>query len=196
MKTIKYFFFVAMATLLMAADCSNKDSEFYNDVFVAAPNLVTILTSDIPEDKSIYVNATIPRLLNVTNQTNPLDVFKTTGGATKMNFSYEIEKQNIEGEWEYVELTSANLVNTKGESEAGSFVLGSSIYNATTNDYEYNVGIQALTTGNYRLSFGYNSNSGNLVEFRSESSNTNLFLNLSSTAPALDGGGFYHFTIN
>ena len=42
MKTIQHLFFVAMATLLMAADCSNKDSEFYNDVFVSKPGLVTL----------------------------------------------------------------------------------------------------------------------------------------------------------
>jgi hypothetical protein len=196
MKTIHYFFLMTVATFLMAANCSNKDSEFYNDVFVTAPNLVSIVTSDIPEDKSIYINATIPQLLNVTNQTNPLDVFKTTGGATKMNFSYELEKENTDGTWDYVELTSANLATTNGVSQAGSFVLGIAVYNSATTNYEYNVGIQALMTGSYRLSFGYNSNSGNLVEFRSESINTNLFLNLSSTASALDGGGFYHFEIN
>ena len=55
MKTIQYFFFVAVATVLMAADCSNKDSEFYNDVFVTAPELVTVESSDVPEDQAVYV---------------------------------------------------------------------------------------------------------------------------------------------
>lgn len=191
MKTIQYLFFVAMATLLMAADCSNKDSEFYNDVFVASPNLVNIETTT----SGIQVNATIPRLLNIDNQTNPLDLFKTTGGATKMNFSYVLEKQTIEGDWEYIDVPLANLLTTKGETQTGSFISGSAVYNTTTTNYEYSVGFQNLTSGNYRLSFGFNNNTGTLVTFRSESINNNLFLNLNTTAPLLDSGGFYPFTI-
>lgn len=180
-----------MATLLMAADCSNKDSEFYNDVFVASPNLVNIETTT----SGIQVNATIPRLLNIDNQTNPLDLFKTTGGATKMNFSYVLEKQTIEGDWEYIDVPLANLLTTKGETQTGSFISGSAVYNTTTTNYEYSVGFQNLTSGNYRLSFGFNNNTGTLVTFRSESINNNLFLNLNTTAPLLDSGGFYPFTI-
>ncbi len=180
-----------MATLLMAADCSNKDSEFYNDVFVASPNLVNIETTT----SGIQVNATIPRLLNIDNQTNPLDLFKTTGGATKMNFSYVLEKQTIEGYWEYIDVPLANLLTTKGETQTGSFISGSAVYNTTTTNYEYSVGFQNLTSGNYRLSFGFNNNTGTLVTFRSESINNNLFLNLNTTAPLLDSGGFYPFTI-
>lgn len=191
MKTIQYLFFVAMATLLMAADCSNKDSEFYNDVFVATPNLVTLETTT----SGIQVNATIPRLLNVANQANPIDIFKTTGGATKMNCSYVLEKQDTEGNWDYIEVPLANLVITKGECQTGSFISGSAVYNSTTTNYEYSVGFQSLTSGNYRLSFGFNNNTGTLVSFRSESVNNNLFLNLNTTAPLLDSGGFYPFTI-
>ena len=185
-----------MATLLMAADCSNKDSEFYNDVFVSAPNLVTLETTTSGIQTVVSVNATIPRLLTVANQTNPLDLFKTTGGATKMNFSYVLEKQNTEGDWEYIDVPLANLVNTKGESQTGSFISGSAVYNSTTTNYEYSVEFQSLSSGNYRLSFGFNNNTGTLVSFRSESINNNLFLNLNTTAPALDSGGFYPFTIN
>lgn len=75
MKTIQIFFFVALATVLMAADCSNKDSEFYNDVFVSAPNLVTVSGSDIAGDQTVFVAASIPRLLPVDNMANPLDIF-------------------------------------------------------------------------------------------------------------------------
>lgn len=192
MKTIQHLFFVAMATLLMAADCSNKDSEFYNDVFVTKPDLVFLEKTS----SSVTVKTTIPRLLEVDNQENLLDIFKTTGGATKMKFSYILEKQDIEGNWDYIEVPSANLVITKGECQTGSFIFGSAVYNSTTTNYEYSVGIQSLTTGNYRLSFGFNNNTGNLVSFRSESINNNLFLNLNTTAPLLDSGGYYPVTIN
>ncbi|WP_309642566.1 hypothetical protein [Flavobacterium sp.] len=196
MKTIQYFFFVALATILMAADCSNKDSEFYNDVFVSAPNLVTVTRSAIPEDQGVYVIATIPKLLNVTTMTHPLDIYQTTGGAAKLNFSYELEKENA-GAWDYVEITNAQIQVTKGAAQVDSFVFASTIYNTVTQSYEYQAGLQALPAGNYRLSFGYNSDANNIVELRSESINNNLFLNLNSpNTTDLDGSGYYHFTIN
>jgi hypothetical protein len=192
MKTIQYLFFVAVATLLMAADCSNKDSEFYNDVFVTKPDLVFLEKTS----SSVTVKTTIPRLLEVDNQENLLDIFKTTGGATKMKFSYILEKQDDDGEWDYIEVPLPNIIIAKGETQSGSFIYGSAVYNTTTLDYEYSVEIQSLTAGNYRLSFGFNINTSNVVDFRSESINNNLFLNLSTTAPLLDSGGFYPFTIN
>ncbi len=176
----------------MAADCSNKDSEFYNDVFVSKAGLVTLEKTP----STITVIATIPRLLEVDNQANLFDIFKTTGGATKMIFSYVVEKQDTVGNWDYIEVPSANIVITKGESQTGSFISGSAVYNSTTTNYEYSVELQSLTSGNYRLSFGFNNNTGTLVTFRSESINNNLFLNLNTTtAPLLDSGGFYPFTI-
>ena len=195
MKTIEYFFFVAVATVLMAADCSNKDSEFYNDVFVTSPDLVIIERSAIPEDHAVYVNASVPKLLNATNLTKPLDIYKTTGGASKLNFSYEVEQQ-VDGEWEYIEITDAQLQIIKGTAQVGSFVLGSAVYNSVNETYEYRVGLN-LPTGTYRLSFGYNSNANNIVELRSESINNNLFLNLNSpNTTDLNNEGYFNFTVN
>ncbi len=196
MKTIQYFFFVAVATILMAADCSNKDSEFYNDVFVSVPDLVVVETSGIPESPSIAIVALVPRLLNVPSMTNQLDIFKTTGGATKLFFSYELEKESG-GTWEYVEITNSQVQIIKGEAQTGSFVFASAIYNSSTETYEYRAGLQGLQSGNYRLSFGYNSNSNNIVELRSESINNNLFLNLNSLNNTnLDANGYYYFNVN
>lgn len=195
MKTIQYFFFVALATILMAADCSNKDSEFYNDVYVTVPDLVTVQPSLIPESQTIFINASIARFLTVANISNPLDIFKTTGGATKLVFSYELEKENTNGTWDYIEFSSANVATAIGESEVGSFVVGRCVYNPDTNFYEYQAGIQALTPGNYRMSFGYNSFDTNLIEFRSESVGNNLSINIDSPASILDGNGYYSFTV-
>lgn len=195
-RTLQYFFFVALATVLMAADCSNKDSEFYNDVFVSVPNLVVIQTSDVPEDQSVFVVASIAKLLNVANLSKPLDIYKTTGGAAKLNFSYELEKQNGEN-WDYIDIAENQVLTAIGESETGSFVLAKSVYNAVSETYEYSAKFQNLPAGNYRLSFGYNSNSDNIVELRSESVNNNLFLNLNSPNTIdLDANGYYYFTVN
>lgn len=179
----------------MAADCSNKDSEFYNDVFVTVPNLVDV-NSLVLEGQTISINTSIPRFLTVANLSKPLDIFKTTGGATKLVFSYELEKENTDGTWDFIEFTSANVATGFGESEVGSFVVGRCVYNPDTNFYEYQAGIQALTSGNYRLSFGYNSFDTDLIEFRSESAGNNLSLNIDSPSSILDGSGYYKFTVN
>ena len=194
MKTIKYIFFVAMATLLMAADCSNKDSEFYNDVFVSADNLVTVKKS-VSSEREVSIKAKILRSLPVLNIPNPLDIFKTTGGATRMTFSFELEKENTDGTWDFIEFLPTNLSTFPGESQVGSFVLAQCIYNGT-NLYDYEASIKGLSSGNYRLSFGYNSFDTNLIEFRSESVGNNLSLNIeSSAASILDGNGYYKFTV-
>ncbi|WP_298223208.1 hypothetical protein [Flavobacterium sp.] len=195
MKTIQYFFFVSLATILMAADCSNKDNEFYNDVFVTSDNLVVVASSDVPGDQTIFVQANIPRLLTVPNMAHPLDIYKTTGGAAKLNFSYELERE-IDGGFVYIDIENNQVQNIKGQSETGSFVLAKSVYNTVTESYEYLAGIKNLPAGNYRLSFGYNSNANNIVEMRSESVGNNLFLNLNSpNTTDLDGTGYFHFTV-
>ena len=193
-----------MATLLMAADCSNKDSEFYNDVFVSADNLVTVERSASPEVQ-VSITVAIPRLLPVSNIPNKkLDIFKTTGGATRMTFSFELEKENTDGTWDFIEFLPTNLSTISGESQVGSFVLAQCVYNGK-DSYDYKANIKGLSSGNYRLSFGYNSTATNIIEFRSESTNNNLFLNLNSIQnssnpnPSVlvsDGSGNYRFTIN
>lgn len=196
MKALRFFCFLTLGTLLMAADCSNKDSEFYNDVFVSVPNLLTVSQSLIPESQDVFVKANIARLLTVSTLDKPLDIFNTTGGATKLVFSFELEKETAPGNWEFFEFTAANIVQTKGESETGSFVVSKAIYDSVSDQYLYEAAITALSPGKYRLSFGYNSVSTNLVEFRSESVNNNLFFNLDSPVSFLDGGGYYNFIIN
>lgn len=194
MKSIKYIFLATIATVLMAADCSNKDSEFYNDVFATVPNLVTVAESPVPEIPGLFVTASIPKLLTVAGLSQPLDIFRSTGGATKLLFSYEIEKEISANNWEYVEIASENILSVSGESQVGSFVLGNAVLNSGTNIFEYQAVIQNLSAGNYRLSFGYNSQITNLVEFRSQSTNNNLFLNLESPVTFLDINGYYYFT--
>ncbi len=194
MKTIQYFFFVALATVLMAADCSNKDSEFYNDVFVTVRDLIDD-ESFVQEGQTISINDSIPRFLPAENMSNLLDIYKTTGGATKLIFSYELEKENTDGTWDFIEFTSENVTTVVGESEVGSFVVGRFVFNPATNYYRYNASIQALSPGNYRMSFGYNSFDTNLIEFRSESVGNNLSLNIDSPTSILDGNGYYKFTV-
>lgn len=195
-KTLQYFFLMAMGTVLMAADCSNKDSEFYNDVFVSSPELVSVYMDDaLPTVPNITVEADIDRLLNIPGHSRPLDIFKTTGGATKLEFSYEIEKFNG-SEWMPISIQDSQLTVDRGQAFGGDFVLGKCVLNSAQDAYEFKTKLSGLSAGSYRLSFGYNSLSTTDVEFRSESIGNNLFLNLNSRYTALDGGGYYPFTID
>lgn len=194
-KTLQYFFFTALGTVLMAADCSNKDSEFYNDVFVSSPELVTVYMDDtLPTEQNITVEADIDRLLSVPGHSRPLDIFKTTGGAGKLEFSYEIEKLT-DGEWVAVSIQESQITVHRGQAYGGDFILGKCVYNSVSDQYEFKASLSGFSAGSYRLSFGYNSLSTTDVEFRSESIGNNLFLNLNSRYSELDGGGYYPFTI-
>lgn len=195
-KTLQYFFLMAMGTVLMAADCSNKDSEFYNDVFVSSPELVSVSTDNtVAGSPMIVVEADIDNLLTVTGHARKLDIYKTTGGANKLEFSYEIEKING-SEWIPISIQDSQLTVDRGQAFGGDFVLGKCVLNSAQDAYEFKTKLSGLTPGSYRLSFGYNSLSTTNVEFRSESTGNNLFLNLNSRYSALDGGGYYPFTIN
>jgi hypothetical protein len=64
------------------------------------------------------------------------------------------------------------------------------------NTYEYKVGFPLLSSGTYRLSFGYNSDSYTSVELRSDSPATRLILNINSLVSGIDSNGYYNFTVN
>lgn len=196
MKKLQYLFYGAMATILMAADCSNKDSEFYNDVYINAPELVdveqqgTFNTGDI-----IWVNTNnFSRFLNEQGQSTPVDVYKTSGGAVTFTFSYLLEKENTSGAWDLIpvdNLVQSDLGNTFG----GDFVLAQAIYDAASQQYEYRGGIRLQTAGRYRLSFGYNNGVTSNVVLTSDSINNNLFVNISSYCSDV-ASGYYYFTVN
>jgi hypothetical protein len=197
MKTIQYFFFVAIATVLMAADCSNKDSEFYNDVFISVPDLVKIETKPAYVVNDIlWLNSdSFSRYLTEVNQSRPLDVFKTTTGAVSFSFTYVLEKRSGDT-WNVVPL-GANLIHDKGNAaETDSFIAAYCIYNDAGKTYDFRYGAKLVQAGDYRVSFGYNSINTTDVELRSDSTDHNLFLNINSANPKLDGGGYYNFTVN
>src|SRR6476620_4763022 len=134
MKTIKYFFFIALGSLLMAADCSNKDSEFYNDIYLSVPNLITIETQDsYAVNDVLYINSdNFSQLLDEPGKPNQLDILKTTGGAQSFNFTYMLEKKAADNSWQLVSL-GPNLSVLKGFGEENElFVSALCIYNPLT----------------------------------------------------------------
>ena len=197
MKTIKYLFFVALGSVLMAADCSNKDSEFYNDVYLSVPELIAVETRNVYfVDDVIYLNSdNFSRYLDEPNQPNPLDVFKTTGGTTSFSFTYMLEKKVGTDLWELVSLGS-NLLKERGNAqETDLYVEATCIYNDNTEAYEFRNGLRLAQAGEYRINFGYNSASTTGVDLRSNSFNNNLFVNINSSVPSLDSAGNYNFTV-
>ncbi|RZJ67306.1 MAG: hypothetical protein EOO50_06060 [Flavobacterium sp.] len=192
MKKIKYFAFALSALLLTG--CDDEDG-FYNEKYVDVANLVSISTQpSYSVGEYIYVQADFSRYLEEPGQTTDLDIFTTTSGAPGFVFSYIIEKENG-GVWTAVESTTNTLNIIDGTAQTGGFILATAVYDATDESYEYNIGFQLATAGNYRISFGVNSSSTNEIELRSKSPANKLFLNLISDTTQLNGG-YYTFTVN
>jgi hypothetical protein len=193
MKILQYLSFAAVGSLLMAADCSNKDSEFYNDVFVhTTDNIVVIEQLATFNLGSEYViNATFSKYINEAYQATILDVYKTSV-AQSFSFSFLIEKENASGDWE---LITPTLNTFDGSAEPGDFVFAHSKYDGNSQ-YNFKTAVQLNDAGNFRLSFGYDGLPSKTVILRSDSSNSNLFVNLYSLCAQLDSSGYYYYTVN
>lgn len=192
MKKIHYTILILVAFLV--TNCDTNDDGFYNNVFIEVPNLVTIEspTTTYSVGQKLYVSSQFPRILN---DGALIDIFQTTG-ANEFVFSYVIEKQINATEWEVVTVNDSQLDIVKGNAQNGSYVYATCQYNTVSGLYEYRVGFPLLSTGTYRMSFGYNSDSVNSVELRSLSPAKRLILNINSTITGLDASGFYNFTVN
>lgn len=192
MKKIHYILLIAVAFLV--SNCDTNDDGFYNNVFVDVPNLVSIEspTTTYTVGQKLYVSSQFPRILN---DGALIDIFQTTG-ANEFVFSYVIEKQINATDWEVVTVNDSQLDIVKGDAQNGSFVYAICQYNTVSGLYEYRVGFPLLSTGTYRLSFGYNSDSPDTVELRSLSPATRLILNINSLITGLDANGYYNFTVN
>lgn len=195
----KIYLFSLIIINLIFTSCDTNDNTFYNDVFVNVPDLVRIETpiTNFNVNDKIYINCYIDRLLDVPNQVNLLDVRESTGNATSFNFTYLLEKKINATEWELVNVNPSSIDVTSGSISSGSFYLASANFNPSSDGYEFRAGIPLLSSGNYRISFGYNSTSVNAIELRSESINNNLFLNINTTEDNnnLDASGYYNFTV-
>jgi hypothetical protein len=191
----KIYYIVLIATIALFSNCNTNDDGFYNNVYVNIPNLVSInahpTTYSIGE--KLYINANFSRYLDENGKT--LDIYKTTG-ATEFSFSYVIEKQVDASTWQVVSVNDNQLDIIKGTAQNGAYVYGICEYNTSNETYEYRVGFPLLSAGTYRLSFGYNSDSGDKVELRSLSPATQLILNINSLIAGVNTNGFYNFTVN
>lgn len=198
MKKIVYLTALLLANLFFTS-CDTNDNTFYNDVFVTSPNLVRIEASlaGYHVNDKIYVNCYIDRLLNVEEQTNLLDVQQSTGYATNFNFTYLLERKINANDWQVVDVNPSLIDVTAGSIIGGDFYYASAAFSPSSDGYEFRAGIPLLAAGQYRISFGYNSTSTQIIELRSESINNNLFLNIVSNEGnnLLDSSGYFTFTV-
>ncbi len=196
MKTLKITSLLVLFVLTFSG-CNTNDDDFYNTEYISIPNLVQIQTqSTYSVGDLLYVSSTINRLQTEPNQTTLLDLRKTTGNADSFKFSYMLEKQISATQWELVDASPANRVVLFGQFVTGSFYEASALFNSTSDNYKFSAGIKLTNTGNYRLSFGYNSSSTNQAELNSNSQNGAIYLTIFSTMNNLDSGGYYNFTVN
>lgn len=193
MKTIKYTFFFALASLLMSAECTSGDEEFYNSVYTTVPNLVAIENQpNYAVNDILWINSTISRYLTEPNETTLLDIYKTTN-SNQFSFLYAVERQNENNEW--VNFANNNdFVLDKGLATIDNYVTGFAIYNASEERYEYRGGIKLTQPGNYRIGFfaGYNGQNFDLI---SDSSTNSTFLTIATSANNLNSG-YYTFMVN
>lgn len=196
MKKIN-FILLLLASFLFS-NCDINDDGFYNNTTIdVTTNLVTyspIVNYNVGD--YLYVNADFSRFQAEVGQTGLLDLYATTGNAENYAFSYVIEKRVNETEWETVFVNDSQLQIIKGSAQNGSYVYGQCEYNSVDETYEYNVGFPLLSTGNYRLSFGYNSESNNSVELRSINNPKEITLNINSPLANLDNNGYFFFNVN
>lgn len=195
MKTLKTISLLLVFVSLFSA-CDTNDDDFYNTEYISVPNLVTIqMQPTYSVGQNLYVSAYINRLLAEPNQTNLLDIRKTTNNAPSFAFSYLLEKQ-VGSEWILVDASFPNIDLNLGKFVTGSFYNATAEFDQINDRYEFLCGIKLPTAGQYRLSFGYNSSATDLVELQSDSKAGDIFLTINSKVNGLDSAGFYNFTVN
>ena len=198
MKKVKLPFLFVLC-LITFTGCNTNDNSFYYEEYLTIPNLTQIQTqSSYAVGDYLFINSNINRLQSETGQNTLLDLRKSTGNATSFDFTYLLEKQIDATNWALVDASPANIILTSGgfTYETGNFYNANALFNPISDKYEFNVGIKLTSSGNYRLSFGYNSSSTNSVEYRSNSVGNNLFMNINSIISNLDTSGYYNFTVN
>jgi len=194
MKTIKYTLFFALATLLMAAECTREDDEFYNAVYTTIPGLVTVETQpNYQVNDVLWLNTnTFSRYLAEPNQSTPLDVYKTTN-SSEFSFLYSIEKKTGEDLWVSV-ANGNNFIVESGSVSINNYITAFAIYNQASEKYEFRGGIKLTEPGEFRIGFfaGYNGENFDII---SDSSTSSTFLTIATTANSLSSG-YYTFTVN
>ena len=190
MKNIKLLFLAIVATVSFSG-CGDDD-EFYNSKYISIPNLIAIENQpDYQVGDVLYLNTNFSKLLIEPGQSTPLDIFKTTDGAS-FSFYYGLEKRNLDSSWTPINLENKTILD-QGKVFDGDYSIGQAIYNPATQTYQFRAGIPLQETGIYRIFFGL-SDASHLELTSINSSKRSIYLSIKTTANNLTGG-FYNFTV-
>ncbi|MFN3640503.1 MAG: hypothetical protein ACK4UK_06255 [Flavobacterium sp.] len=183
---------VFIGLFLFILSCNNADDEFYNSVFIEVSNLIQVeIQPNFTVDDILWINTNdFASVLSESGQTEPLNVFLTTGAET-FKFAYFIERQNG-SEWEMYNL-NGNLVNDLGGAVILNGITGFPIIN-NNNFYEYRNGIRLNQDGNYRLTF-YSSFRSQGVDLISENAPDRTYMIITTTVSGITGNT-YNFSVN
>lgn len=193
---MRNFRYIALLSVFAILSCDSDDDGFYNTKYIDASGLVSLEPlADYDIGSVLFVQATVPQLLAESGYGEPLDVRQSTGNAPSFDFAYTLERETSPEVWEVVDV-SANFVEELGDSQTGSYVRGILEYDAADSQYEYRGGITLSQTGNYRLSYGFNSSAPNKVDLRSNSTGNNVTLHIFTTTNSINEQGYYFFTVD
>jgi hypothetical protein len=195
MKSARWI--IALSSIVIITACSNKDSEFFNEITVEVPNQLVLETqSTYAVQDILWLHTAFSRYLPETGYNNLLDVYQTSGQAPSFMFSFILEKKVADGSWEFYSLNT-NLIEDNGiPNQYDGYYLGYSIYNETSKTFDFRAGLKLTETGQYRLNFGYDSLLNRSVVLRSNSTSKNTVVNIRSRVDVLDASGYYTFTVN
>ena len=190
MKNIKLLFLAVVA--IVAFSGCGEDDEFYNSKYISIPDLIEIENeADYQVGDVLYLNTNFSKLLTEPGQSTPLDIYKTTDGAS-FSFYYGLEKRNADNTWTVVNLENKMILD-QGKVFDGDYSIGQAIYNPVRQTYQFRAGIPLQETGNYRIFFGL-SDASHLELTSVNSSKRSIYLSIKTTANNLTNG-FYNFTV-
>ncbi|MCG2611587.1 hypothetical protein LZZ90_08715 [Flavobacterium sp. SM15] len=187
MKKIQIAFLAVISSIVLVS-CNTKDDDFFNSVYLDAPDLVRV---DDPTIDGIVGNilsfhVVIDRYLDE-GLTTPLDIYKTTG-ATSFGFSYSLEVKNSSGNW-------VSYLNGGAEYNVGEVV-----YDSVNETYSFDKTI-SLSAGTYRFRLGESHQGAANTDFISRNEPNKTSVVISSRPKKFDGtyfdnDGYYYFTID
>lgn len=191
MKNIKLLF-LAVVALVSFSSCSDDD-EFYNSKYISIPNLIEVENQNVYQvGEAIYLNTNFSRFLNEPGFSTPLDIYKTTDGAS-FSFSFGLEKRNPDNTWTIVNLEN-KMIADQGRIFDGDYSIAQAIYNPVTETYQFRAGIPLQEVGTYRIFFGI-SEASHLELTSINASKRSTYLSIKTTTNDLIGG-FYNFTVD
>lgn len=194
MKKMKKLLLIPALILFLA--CDSDDDGFYNRVYLESQSQLVFIeesaTYNVGDD--LLVTANIPRLLNVVDQVENVDLQRTSN-APSFDFSFVLERKNG-SEWEIVDVTDDVVFTAPSIAVGGYFVEATAVFNDTADAYQFNGGIELTQPGDYRLSFTYNNSLTDAVELFSNSPGNNIRISLTSPSNQLNAEGYYLFTVN